>query len=362
MKYKILCVDDDRLNLNLYEAILTQRGYEVVLASRGQEALEFLRDTKFDLIILDVMMPEMNGFEVCQAIREGIDSKIPIIMVTAFDSRELRLKGLNIGANDFLYKPLDTAELVARVKNLLKIKEFEDFIIRHNEILVKEVEEKTKELRTALEDLKESKQRLRESYIDTIFRLSRVAEYKDEQTATHINRVSKYCGLIAKNLGWADEEIQKIACASPMHDIGKIGIPSEILLKTSELTREEFDLMKTHTTIGGRILQGSPSEIIQLAERIALSHHEKWDGSGYPKGLKGEEIPVEGRIMIIADQYDALRSRRPYKPPYSHKDTVKILSKGDERTLPQHFDPRILELFLDLHREFDEIFGSENKD
>ncbi len=340
---KILIADDDPVLRKYLSAVLEKQDYQYATATNGIEAIEKVETDRPDLILLDVMMPEMDGLEACEKLKKNPSTRhIPIVLITGSTDREVRIRGLSAGANDFLTKPIDRPELIVRIRNLLRIKEFEDFLSNHNEMLKREVEEKTGQIR--------------EGYIDTIIRLTTVAEYKDEETAAHIRRVGHYCQHMAKHLGWPKEDQETILYASPMHDIGKVGIPLEILLKSSKLTPEEFALVKTHTLIGADILHDSKSKYLRMAEIIALTHHERWDGSGYPRGLRGEEIPLAGRIMNIVDQYDALRSRRPYKPSLDHDVAVKIIVKGDGKTSPDHFDPNLRKAFVELVPVFKDIF------
>ena len=340
---KILVADDDPVLIKYLSILLEKNDYQYTTATNGREAIEKVKTYRPDLILLDVMMPEMDGLEVCKKLKDDPSThQIPIIVMTGSIDRELRVKGLSAGANDFLTKPIDRPELIVRIRNLLRIKEFEDFLRNHNDLLKREVEEKIRQIR--------------EGYIDTIIRLTTVAEYKDEETAGHIRRVGRYCQQMAKYLGWSEEDQETILHASPMHDIGKVGIPLEILLKSSKLTPEEFALVKTHTLIGADILHGSISKYLQMAETIALTHHERWDGTGYPQGLREEEIPMAGRIMNIVDQYDALRGRRPYKSSLDHEVAVRIIVEGDGRTSPEHFDPHLRKAFVEIVPVFKDIF------
>jgi len=351
-KPKILVVDDEDRNLRLMEAMLIPLGYEVILAGDGEEALEKVRDLPPDVILLDVMMPRMNGFEVARRLKEDEETTIiPIVMVTALREVEDRVKALEVGADDFLSKPVEKTELRARVQSLLKVKAYNDHMRDYQKELEAEVARRTEQLRQAFE-------RIKAASLDTIYRLSRAAEYRDEDTGAHIQRMSHYAAVVARKLGQDDVTVEAILYAAPMHDIGKIGIPDHILLKPGKLDPDEWEIMKQHSIIGGEILEGSDAEFINLAEVIACTHHEKWDGSGYPKGLKGAEIPLAGRVTAIADVFDALTSKRPYRrEPFSLEKTFAFIEEGQG----SHFDPEVVEAFFAIK---DEILAikEEHKD
>jgi putative two-component system response regulator len=262
-------------------------------------------------------------------------------MVTALNGVEDRVKALEAGADDFLNKPVDKTELRARVQSLVKVKAYNDHMQNYQKELEAEVAKRTIQLRQALKKLKEAS-------LESIFHLCRAAEYKDENTGDHIKRMSHYASAVARKMGLNKQTVEDLLYTAPMHDAGKIGIPDHILLKPSKLNNKEWETMKQHTIVGAQILAGSGAKFIKLAETIALTHHERWDGSGYPKGLKGSKIPLIGRIAAIADVFDALTSKRPYRmKPFSLKEAFNYIKEGRGR----HFDPKVVDAFFATKNE-----------
>lgn len=344
-KPKVMVVDDEDRIRRLMEALLIPLGYEVLLAHDGEDAVQKVMQMPPDLILLDIMMPKMNGFEVASRLKENENTNIiPIVMVTALKAVEDRVKALDVGADDFLTKPVDKTELKARVQSLLKVKAYNDHMRDYQKKLEAEVDKRTAQLKRAFE-------KIRVASLDTIHRLSRAAEYKDEDTGAHIHRMSHYAAIVGRKMGLNEKTVDAILYAAPMHDVGKIGIPDRILLKPGKLDPDEWDIMKQHTTIGGQILEGSGAGFIKLAGVIALTHHERWDGSGYPKGLKDRKIPRVGQIVAIADVFDALTSKRPYKEPFSLEQSFSILRNSKE----SHFDPDVVDAFFEVEDEILDI-------
>ncbi len=334
-------------------------GYKIFSAADGSTALKAVKEQKPDIILLDVMLPDMSGYDVLRKLKASPETwNIPVIIVTAFGDHNAKYEALNIGADDFLHKPFDVNELRIRINNSIKVKAYNDLLNDYNNTLEKTVKEKTKELNTALQNLQTMNETLKQAYLNTVYRLTKAAEYKDGFTGEHIKRISSLSSLLGDYMGLSQADKETIVYASPMHDIGKIGIPDNILQKTSSLNENEFEVIKTHTIIGGEILEKSESDILRMAHTIALTHHEKWDGSGYPKGLKNTKTPLIGRIVMLVDQYDAMRSKRPYKPALSHEQVFDIITKGDVRTMPRHFDPGLLEVFKKNSDKFDHTYNS----
>lgn len=497
-KQCILCVDDEPLNLKLLESLLLPMGYSVIQACDGAEALKKIKEHTIDLVLLDVMMPTLNGFDVCRMLKEDERYRdIPVVMITALQSKQDRIASIEAGAEDFISKPFDRAEVLARIKMLLRIRELHNSLhrayanindlISFGEEMVKSFDPLNFELlskidavvgqilrrsdgdedkpemvlvgisdqtdgrqwflyeaendlqkRTAMDfplkrclvapgdkpktgffnqgeieaahigpliSLVESihaKVRNVSSYHSseicihalnydrkvteydaailssivmqslflrslsvqvkdtddafayTVHALARAAEVNDEDTGNHILRVGEYCGLICEHLGMPEKFTRIIKLQALMHDVGKIHISPEILKKPGKLTQEEFELVKQHPLYGAKI--NGDHVRLTMAKEIALSHHERWDGGGYPYGLKGDQIPFTGRIMNIADIYDALRNKRVYKPAFDHETTFRIITEGDGRTMPSHFDPQILQAFRETATRFEEIY------
>ena len=339
----ILVIDDDDHHRRLLNIYLEAEGYAAREAASGAEALARIAQQRPDLILLDVILPDINGFEITRLLKSNKDTAgIPVVMVTGLDDRAARLRGLSAGAEDFLTKPVDRSELVVRVRNLLTVKHYADFLRHHNRLLERQVDEKTLQVR--------------QQCIATVMTLARAAEYRDETTGDHVSRISHYTVALSELLGLDSEFRDQIFYASPMHDIGKLAIPDHILLKPGLLTKNEWEIMKTHTTLGREILLNQHSPYLEMGSEIALSHHEYWDGSGYPQGLKGEAIPLAARIMVICDVYDALRSKRPYKLLQSHSDALETMRSGDYRIRPSQFDPQIFDVFMNHHAQFEQIY------
>lgn len=500
---RILCVDDEPLNISLLEAILSPRGYEVVSAASGPEALDKIRTGQIDICLLDVMMPGMDGFEVCRRIKSDENrSNIPVVLITALSDRENRIRGIEAGAEDFISKPFDSGEVLARIKMLLHVKSLNDRLNSAYQNIAK-LSAFGEQIITAFDpgtfdflekidsivhqiirkrfDLSDSPQTVVIGMIDqtgacqwlrydskgsdierstvamdldhtrafsdsgnpevsfynetaadlavselvaelkknqfhvsnvvsysndsfclialnygrevtsydatvlnsvvmqslfmrslaaqvrdtesafeyTVLALARASEANDEDTGDHILRVGEYCALLARQLNMPEKFVQAIRIQATLHDVGKIHISPAILKKPDKLTDDEWREMKLHTVHGSKIIGGHHR--MSTADRIALSHHERFDGSGYPYGLSGEQIPLEGRILNLADQYDALRNARCYKPAFDHETTYNIITTGDGRTLPAHFDPQVLDAFRQIHCTFADVFEGSRK-
>ena len=330
MNFNVLIVDDTQVNLILFSALVEKlEGCTDFPFDEPLKALEWAKTHTTDLVILDYMMPEMDGLEFITAFRKlpGHD-ETPILMVTASDQKDVRYTALDLGATDFLMKPLDRVEFMTRAKNMLKLQGSRKKLADRAAWLADEVRVATSAI----------VQRERE----TVLRLSKAAEYRDPETGAHIIRMAHYSQLIAKKLGLPIDQQELLLEAAPLHDIGKVGIPDGILLKPGKLTEAEFEIMKQHAQIGYEVLKGSSSRVLQSGAAIALGHHEKFDGSGYPNGLSGETIPLFSRIVAVADVFDALTSARPYKKVWDD-DSAKLLIRSQTGL---HFDPRCVDAFF----------------
>lgn len=359
MKSRILFVDDEPKFLSALRRMLrSQRNeWEMRFVRSADEALGETRQTDYDLIVSDANMPGKNGFEFLRELRDAENtSNVPVIVLTGQGEREFKRRALELGATDLLSKPVQVEDLLVRIRNVLRAKAYQDRLKHQNRMLDERVRERTTELE--------------ESHLDVVMRLAKAAEYRDEETGNHVLRVGCYCRILAEEMRLDAAFVERIFLTGPLHDIGKIGIADAILLKPEKLSAEEWETMKTHTSIGSEILLRDPhgmqqylaerregavpetrrpeNPVLKMAASIALTHHEQWNGGGYPQGLKGEEIPMEGRITALADVYDALLSDRPYKRAFPEEKVLAIMREeaGD------HFDPDVYVVFEARVEEF----------
>jgi len=359
-RHTVLIVDDTAENLTLMNGLLKDQ-YRTKIANSGERALKLAADgAPPDLVLLDIMMPGMDGYEVCRRLKADTRTRhVPVIFLTAKVEVEDEQQGFDVGAVDYITKPISPPIVLARVKTQLALKAAADFLRDKNAYLDSEVKKRTREVQV-IQDV-------------TIMAMASLAETRDNETGNHIRRTQNYvralCIHLQKQPKFAaelsDDMIEMLYKSAPLHDIGKVGIPDAILLKPGKLTPEEFEVMKTHTTLGrdaivaAEKLIDAPSTFLRLAREIAHFHQEKWDGSGYPEKLAGEKIPLSARLMAVADVYDALISRRVYKPPFPHEKAVAIIKEGRGK----HFDPDLVDAFLeiadDMHRIAERYADSE---
>ena len=348
---KIAIIDDEPINIKVARRHLQNVGYQAfVTTSDASTAFEMISREQPDVVLLDVMMPQVNGLDLLRLIRADRHLQhIPVLILTASTEAQIKLEALESGATDFLAKPVDPNELVPRIRNALIVKAHHDHLARYSEQLEEQVRARTVELEI--------------SRLQVVLCLARAAEYRDDTTGQHVIRVGRYVRILAREMGFSESQANLIGVASQLHDVGKIGLPDGILLKPGKLTEDEFEVVKRHCEIGGRIVQPVHNDdlrfidgvavpggrdavcdqpLLAMAGRIALSHHERWDGRGYPNGLAGEAIPIEGRITSVADVFDALTSARPYKDAMSPTATLEIMGKGSGT----QFDPEIYAALL----------------
>lgn len=351
----LLVVDDNEMNRDMLSRRLERQGYQVSTASNGREALDMVRHNDFDLVLLDIMMPEVNGYQVLESLKQDDGLKhVPVIMISALDDVDSVVRCVELGAEDYISKPFNPTLLRARVSASLDKKRMHDAeenyrrqIESHNQLLEEQVNEQVRQISSA--------------QLGAIFAMSKLAESRDPETGEHLERMREYCRILSMHLAGLpkysntiDQKfIDNIYAASPLHDIGKVGIPDSILLKTGSLTGDEWEIMRTHTIIGARTLMEVDREhpgngLIRTGIAIAGGHHERWDGSGYPYGVSGEEIPLVARILALGDVYDALTSKRCYKDAFSHEKSRNIILEESGK----HFDPEIVEAFVAQDEEF----------
>lgn len=358
----VLVVDDTELNLRMISQVLRKEGYQIRAVTSGREALAAIQETLPEVILLDITMPDIDGYEVCQQLKtDSYTADIPIIFISALDAIIDKVKAFKVGGADYIPKPIQVQELVARVRNQIDLRRLQQQLKAQNDVLedknsqlVSEihkrqaVEAEIRKLNANLEaKVRARTQDLERAQVEILERLSLAGERRDDDTGKHTLRVGYMSSLITETLGQSEQAAELIRLAARLHDIGKIGIPDQVLLKPGKLTDEEYSLMKKHTTIGAEMLSGSTSPLIRLAEEIALTHHERWDGEGYPQGLAGRDIPLSGRIVAVADVFDALTHERPYKDAWNLERVIKELHamRGSQ------FDPKVVNAFLKIVKD-----------
>ena len=348
-------VDHEKLNIAMIKKILQRDGYEGIQSTQDPfSVVSFCEEEHIDLIILDINMPKLDGFGVINSLQEELgEGRIPpVLVVTDVAEQEFRREALTYGARDYIVRPFDVREFLARVHNMLEVWQAHQIVDFQKDILEEKVQERTLELREAHDELQASR-------LDVVGRLGRAAEYRDNEPGLHIIRMSQIAAVLGRAYGMAEEQADLLLVASPMHDIGKLGIPDRVMLKPGKLDKEEWEIMQTHAQIGADILAGGDSNLMVMAHEIALTHHEKWDGSGYPNGLMGENIPLVGRISAIADVFDALTSERPYKKAWPIDEAMDFIRSESGK----HFEPRLVELLeeilpkiLEIKVKYTEVF------
>jgi putative two-component system response regulator len=340
---RILIVDDDAKIRTLHARLAESLGYDTELAADGVEALAKLA-LGVDLVLLDGQMPNMDGFEVAQRIREMPEyAFLPIVMVTGLAGAVEHRRALEVGVNDFINKPIDRDQLNLRSRWLLELKQAQDGLREERAKLEVTVEQRTHALREALQEMTEARRQIQRAHLDTIKRLTVAAEFKDHDTGAHIERIGLYAKVVAESVGMSPGEIETVRHAAPLHDVGKLGIPDQVLLKPGKLDEAEWVVMRRHTTLGADLLSDSESDIIRMGQIIARSHHERWDGTGYPDRIAGEDIPVAARICAVVDYFDALTMDRPYRAAVAQDVVLGMMRDA----AGAHFDPDVLWAFFD---------------
>lgn len=346
----ILIVDDEQSILQTVSILLKKNGYIPVVSNCSTEALSFLEERRYDAVMADIRMPEISGLELLDRVRV-FNPDIPVILMTAFADFYAAVDAIKLNAFDFIIKPFENKHILHSVEKAVLYQRL--LVSEKNQKIKLEqtVREKTRKLSFTLSALEQASREMMQ-------RLATISEYRDTDTGVHNKRISLYTEKLSESLKMSSGFIKKIKFASTLHDIGKVGIPDTVLLKPGPLTQEEFGIIMSHTTIGSKMLSGSSYPGIQMAASIALTHHEKWDGTGYPRELKGDDIPLEGRIVFLVDRYDAIRSKRPYKPPIDHSRAVRMITEGHGSSRPEHFDPAVLNAFKNVSAQFEKIYDT----